>query len=446
MIKIPETPPSAKLSSEFASRFTEVASELTEVVAKANQEYLYWDQFKYLPMPDAVKPSDAWAFLKLIRGMSRRQLPVANPEGRPYSYLMTDEVQRLLHYVDKWAGGWDSAATTSDLPRDQSRERYLVNSLMEEAIASSQLEGAATTRKRAREMILNKERPRNYGEQMILNNYQTILRLRDWRDEPITPERIVAIQAMLTEGTLRDPDDVGRLRYDDDIIVSDEVGRTLYEPPTFSVIPSELKRLCAYANEEPAVFEHPVVRAIVVHFWLALLHPFADGNGRTARALFYLCMLKQGYWPFEYLAISRVIKSSPAQYQRAYLYAEIDDADFTYFLAFNLRVIEKALRDFKSYISRKVKEEARLKDRLAHDFDLNYRQRAVLARAVKNPEALFTIQSHQASHGIVYATARKDLYQLEERGYLVKQLSGKKYVFVPSRNLSQLLEGTGRLP
>lgn len=444
MVKIPEAAPKGGPSKGFATRFSDVAGELTGIVEKVNRDYLYWDEFKYTPLPDGVRPEDAWYFVKLLRGMSRRTLPVKDRNGRPFTYMVTDDVQRCLHYVDMWAGGWDSAATSSDLPPDESRERYLVSSLMEEAIASSQLEGAATTRKRAREMLLNEETPRDFGERMILNNYRTIRQLVDWRSEPLTPALIVNIQAMLTEGSLRDPEDVGRLRSDDDIIVGDELGRVLYEPPTFTSIPGELERLCQYVNEEPEVFEHPVIRAIAVHFWLALLHPFADGNGRTARSLFYLHMLKQGYWPFEYLSISRAIKSSPAKYQRAYLYAELDDADFTYFLVFNLHVIEQALRDLKSYIARKTKEDARLKDRLAKDFDLNYRQRAVLSRALKNSTAVFTIKSHQASHGVVYATARNDLYVLEARGYLTRMQAGRKFVFMPADDLRERLAGAKR--
>jgi Fic family protein len=306
---------------------------------------------------------------------------------------------------------------------------------MEEAIASSQLEGAATTRKRAREMLLNNERPRDFGERMILNNYRVMQNLRDWQTEPITVDRIVSIQAMLTEGTLQNPAESGTLRQDNEIVVGDEIGRVLYTPPPFEVIPEQLEALCAFANATPEQFEHPVIRAIIIHFWLALVHPFCDGNGRTARALFYLYMLKQGYWPFEFLPVSRVIKGKPAQYQRAYLYAETDDADFTYFLVFNLKAIEQALRDLHSYIARKLKEDTRLSTRLARDFDLNYRQRAVLARALKNPTATFTFKSHRASHGVVYATARKDLFELADRGYLVRERRGREFVFLPAPDL-----------
>src|SRR5205814_10028127 len=56
---------------------------------------------------------------------------------------------------------------------------------------------------------------------------------------------------------------------------------------------------------------HPMVRSMILHFWLAYDHPFVDGNGRTARALFYWSMLRNGYWMFEYITISKIILSGP---------------------------------------------------------------------------------------------------------------------------------------
>lgn len=60
-----------------------------------------------------------------------------------------------------------------------------------------------------------------------------------------------------------------------------------------------------------------MLRAILLHFWLAYDHPFEDGNGRTARSLFYWYMRTQGYWLVEYLLISNILRKAPAQYTRA---------------------------------------------------------------------------------------------------------------------------------
>jgi Fic family protein len=301
---------------------------------------------------------------------------------------------------------------------------------MEEAIASSQIEGASTTRRVAKDMLREGRPPQDRSERMILNNYRTVSLMREYRDRELTPSLVVEIQAGLTDGTLDDPDDVGRLRQTDDVLVHDAATlEVLHVPPPIEKVPGELVRLCEYANDEGGPFEHPVLRAIVLHFWLAYLHPFADGNGRTARALFYLHMLKSGYWLFEFLSISRVILERRGQYDRAFLYSETDDCDLTYFLAFNLRAIETALGDLWDYLAEKRTEERELERRIADDRALNARQRAVLSKAMREPEARFTIASHQASHDVAYATARADLLELVELGYLEQHTEGRAFVF-----------------
>lgn len=437
-MKIPERAPQTELSPGFLADLPVISSKMRDVFKKAQDDYLYWDRFKQLPMPEGVRASDAWAFVRLMRGLSRKPTSIPDMSGGRYTYVVTENVMRALHNIDKWAGGW-GAGTTPRLPHEVQRERYILSSLLEESIASSQIEGASTTRQRAREMLLNADKPRDVSEQMILNNYITMRRIRDLVDVPITPELLLELQRSMTVNTLSRPGDVGVFRTTDDIVVADEVNRVLYTPPRASEVPNLTRDLCAYANASGGVFEHPAIKAIALHFWLALIHPFADGNGRTARALFYLYMLKNGYWLFEYLSISRVILRRRAQYERAFLHAEIDDADFTYFLLFNLRAIETAVEETRQYVERKVAEDAEIEQQVQGDFELNHRQRAALSRALRKPDAVFTFQSHATSHGVVRATARTDLLELVDRGYLVRRKDGRQVVFTPAPDLRDSL-------
>jgi Fic family protein len=228
-------------------------------------------------------------------------------------------------------------------------------------------------------------------------------------------------------------------RTTDDIVVEGEPGVALHVPPLAASISGEMKRLCAFANKADGAFEHPVIRASILHFWLGYLHPFADGNGRTARALFYLYMLKHGYWLFEYLSISRVILGRRAQYERAYLHAEHDDADLTYFLVFKIAAVEKALTDLTEYLKRKMEEDRGLLARLLYDRSLNHRQRALLSRALEDPHHVFTIESHLRSHAVSYPTARADMLGLAERGYVTMARKGRAFTFQAADGLRSRL-------
>ncbi|MDP2182098.1 MAG: Fic family protein [Actinomycetota bacterium] len=413
-----------------------------DVLRKANSDYLYWDKFKHLPIPKGLDHNLAWFLLKLSRALDRRDTPVVDAHGHVFSYSLTPEVLRCLHVIDQRAGG--TVTMESEGIPAENQKRFIVNSLMEEAIASSQIEGASTTTRVAKDMLRTGREPADHAERMILNNYKTIQKMKGYRDKPITPQLLCELQAFMTEGTLEHPEDSGRYRTrEDDVVVADEIRlEILHTPPEASQIPAQLQALCDYANNESGDFEYPVLKAIALHFWLAYLHPFVDGNGRTARALFYLFVLKQGYWLFEYLAISRVILGRRGQYDRAYLYSEQDDCDVTYFVTFNLHAIEQSITELHEYIGRKSEEDERLQRSLKRDVTLNHRQRAVLIRALKDPSVQVTIESHASSHDVAYATSRSDLYALADSVYLTKKKSGRQFVFTPASNLRELIRGS----
>ena len=278
---------------------------------------------------------------------------------------------------------------------------------------------------------------------MILNNFLAMKAIRGFRDEPLTPARILEIHRMVSEHTLDDPRDVGRLRQSNDIhVVNNDDGTTLHQPPDYRELPARLERICAFANagEDQRPFVHPVLRAILLHFMIGYDHPFADGNGRTARALFYGSMLRSGYWLAEFISISHILRKAPAQYGRSYLHAETDGGDTTYFLIHQLTTIRKAVRSLHDHLARKAKEQRTLERLLAESpslrMKLNHRQKALLAHALKYPGANYRIEDHQKTHAVVYQTARADLLELAELGLLEKTREGRAFVFIAQEDLA----------
>ncbi len=186
-------------------------------------------------------------------------------------------------------------------------------------------------------MILEKRKPRNKSEQMILNNYRTIMSIEEeYKNSELSLDLMFTLHRKLTEETIS-KDQQGRLRKNsDEIVIQGFIGREEYIshiPPNEDFLNAEIQRLIEFANDkEDHKFMHPIIKAIFLHFWIGYLHPFTDGNGRLARALFYWYLLKKGYWTMMYLPISTVIKQSPIQYAMAYIYTEQDNFDLTYFL------------------------------------------------------------------------------------------------------------------
>lgn len=403
-------------------------------------EYLHWDQLRHRTPPDGLSPEEWWFAVKTARTSQSRQLPLLDKTGKSFLLATPEPVQIHLHHIDRNAAGEILAPGEINTP--EQRNRYLLHSLIEEAITSSQLEGAATTRKVAESMLREQRKPRDRSERMIFNNYQAMESIRGMKADPITPERILKLHRILTEGTLDDPADAGRLRLTDDVHVADHRdGTVLHQPPIFSELQERLERLCAFANaDENAIpFVHPVLRAILLHFMIGYDHPFVDGNGRTARALFYWAMARSGYWLMEFLSISHFLRAAPAQYVRAYLHTETDGGDTTYFVLHQLDIIRKAIAALHDYLAR-IAEEQRSTARLLATSPtlrnkLNHRQVALLAHALKHPGETYRIDTHQRTHGTAYQTARADLLGLADHGLLEADRSGRALLFVAPGNL-----------
>ncbi len=407
--------------------------DVLALIDRANKSYWSWDELRRRPMPGDLSAETVWHAVKLSRPRRRRIAGLVDASDRPFAFVLTDAVAAELHCNDLEIGGTIGAG--SDQFREQ-RDRYVLRSLTEEAIASSQLEGASTTRKVARELLKTGRKPRTTSERMILNNYQTISWLRDQKDRPLSPDFIFDIHRRVTAGTFQGDGDSGRLRRADEniLVVDARDNEVMHVPPPAAQLPKRLERMCEFANaaDSDGGFIHPVVRAIILHFWLAYDHPFVDGNGRTARALFYWYMLRRRYWMFEFLSISRMIQSAPSRYQLAFQNTETDDNDLTFFVVFNLDLIGRARKELARYLE---EDERRIKNAqtlLKAHRGLNHRQQALLAHALMHADAVYTIESHRGSHGIAYDTARLDLADLTHRGLLTEYKAGRKLQYSPS--------------
>jgi Fic family protein len=259
----------------------------------------------------------------------------------------------------------------------------------------------------------------------------------------MTPDLVCEIHRIVTDGTLDTPESAGRIQDDDAdrIAVWGDGDQLLHRPPVVAELPDRLERLCAFANGEgDEAYLSPVLRAIAVHFMMGYDHYFEDGNGRTARALFYWTMLRNGYWLTEFLAISRILKQAPSKYAQSFLLTEQDDGDLTHFFIYHLNVITRAIDELHGYLAVKAEELRGLQRAInATPGEFNHRQLAVLEHATRHPDAVYTVDSHARSHHASGQTARNDLADLEKRGLLRRSKQGRRFAWVPAVDLADRL-------
>ena len=404
-----------KLIEEFFSK------KFEEFFRAVNARYLYWDELKYrkdLPF----EPVKSWALLKLSRQSNYKKLTFGK---FIFCYTLTESIQKDLHEFDlKLIGGLYKAPITKF-----EKSEYLKNSLLEEAIASSQIEGAATTTKVAWDMLKSGRKPRNESEQMIFNNLRGIKFIDEEIKSSLDFALIIEVHRIMTANTIAESC-AGSFR-DGQIYVQDHVdGEIAHTPPEHELVESLMEELCKFVNEDK-VFIHPIIKASIIHFMIGFIHPFKDGNGRTARALFYWYLLKKDYSLIKSISISRAILDSRIQYDKAYLKSENDDNDLTYFIMYSIKSLRVAFESLVRYRDKK-KDEREKSNLIAYKLiqkGLHKRQADLVGYLYSKGTNKVNISSYSEKNDIVRQTARKDLNDLEKLGLIEEEKMGRNVIF-----------------
>lgn len=409
-------------------------------------EYRPWEYyFRAEPVPEGLSREAWWYAVRTARASTSRPTPFVMKDGTRLTFNLPDRFLRLNEEITAQARG--QVELPGEVATQGLRDRYLINSLYEEAITSSQMEGASTTRRDAKKMLREKKDPRDRSERMILNNFLALEYVRDHLGEELTPEFICGVHRIVTDGTLDEAEDAGRLQRQGEerirIYGSEGDDQLLHVPPPAEELPERLKRLCDFANgvgEYASQYVPPLVRALIVHFMMGYDHYFVDGNGRTARVIAQWVMLREGFFLMDFVPVSRLLRTAPAKYARSFLEVEQDEGDLTYFLIWHAEIILRGIRELHDYLARKSKEMEQVKH-LLRLTDLNNRQIGVIEEALKDSAITVTAASHADKYRVTPQTAHADLRGLEDGGYLMRTKRGRSFEWYPVTDLQRRVRG-----
>jgi Fic family protein len=402
------------------------------------------DQGRYLPFEElryrwasGLDSNLCWALVKKARTAQYcRLLPLGDPVTWG-NFVLTPQAQKAISAVDRQATTAALEYMTSQIG-ERAHFTYLLNDLIEdEAISSSQLEGAATTTRVAKDMLKRRRLPRTPDERMVIGNYRMMNFAWEKRYEPLSVELITALHHIGVSGIDDGQYSPGSLRVNDDVVVQDGEGNTVHVPPPAVGLASRLQVLAKWINHShdnpnQADYLHPLIKAIALHFALGYEHPFRDGNGRVARALFYWFMFKNDFSAFRYIAISVLLRNAPVKYGRSYLNSEADDFDLTYFIDFQCSVVLCAVGSFTEAYRKSLVDAERFDRWLAESgfFDrLTEKQRAVYQVAKSGVAKEFTAVNVKKNLGGSYSTAASTLNGLVELELFEKRKMDRQWVY-----------------
>ncbi|MEA3434724.1 MAG: Fic family protein [Campylobacterota bacterium] len=420
----------------FSGEYAKYYFDYKEVDDKGR--YLYWEDFKW-----RVKKNDdpliAWYAVKSARTNARKLLRLKDKNHHFFHYSVPEILQAKLYQIMEFS-------RVGLIPSDSIGNAYLLSSLtIEEAINSSQLEGASTTRRVAKEMLKTNRKPQTEDEQMIYNNYLLMKELQVEKDEDLSIDIILRFHKIATMNTSHNDVVPGKFRIDDEIYIADRDNNILFQPPIHEEIIDRMNALCVFSNSkhEGTDFIHPVIKSIILHFMIGYIHPFSDGNGRTARALFYWFMLKNGYDYFEYISISKLLKKAPAKYSKAYQYVDADDNDLNYFIFHQIDVILRAIDELHKYLETQSYEYEEVNVILHQSHlkkKLNFIQKNIIKTAMKNPGKIFKANEVAVDYDVAINTARTYLTKLVTYKILSPYKDGRTKAYIAPANLHDMLK------
>lgn len=382
---------------------------------------------RYLPrreilhrLPVTVSIGQFWPQLEAARRGQSQTLPLKDQRGEPFWFVLNRSIEQQCNVIAALARR-DVAFTGPEF------DALYEEAVVDEAVYSSVIEGAFTSREQAMDFLRWNRTPRSKSEQMIKNNYDALTYVLEHLDEPIGEETILAIARIVT----RSAAEVQVTGYREGMVYVTGREGVVYTPPRAEVVPEMMRALVKFIRESEL---HPLLKACIAHFYLVYVHPFGDGNGRTARALSYMMLLQVGYDFFRYVSVSGVVAEERGRYYRAMRSVEESDGDMTYFIDAYSAMLARTVQKMEDHLKYHVLAGQKLKA-LEAGGSLNERQLNGARWLLESANTGVTAEAWRKKYEVVTETARRDLLALCAAGVLAREKDGRKAVFRILREL-----------
>lgn len=382
---------------------------------------------RYLPrqeiihrLPVSVSIRQFWPELEKERRKHRQELPLLSQDGKSFWFVLTGSIEKQCDAIAELVRR-DIAFTGPEF------DALFQDAVVDEAVYSSVIEGAFTSRDQAADFIRQNKQPRNKSEQMVKNSYDALTYVLEHLKDEISEETILQIAKIVT----RSAAEVQITGYREGAIYVTGREGVVYTPPQADAVPEMMLSLVEFIQKSEL---HPLLKACIAHFYFVYVHPFGDGNGRTARALSYMMLLQAGYDFFRYFSISGIVAEERGKYYHSMRNVEDSDGDMTYFIDAYSGMLARTVEQMEHHLKYHVLAGQKLK-KLEQNSTLNERQLKGAKWLLESSGSSVTVEIWRKKYKVVTETARRDLLALCDAGLLIRELDGRKAVFRVLREL-----------
>jgi Fic family protein len=398
--------------------------------------WLKYTQDRYVPLDDIKYrieslgyKKDDWKELRLNIEKHRKLASVpffVDSMEKKFWFFPSDSIIKKVNDVEHIGNKlFDKIESKSNF-----KDEFLINAKIEEAITSAIYEGANSTRAKAKQLIASNQKPKNKDEWMIVNNYNAMKWIKENSYKAISTDLIQDIHAIVTTNTLSGDDAAfsGKFR-NDTVYIGNHVG---IEYGKINEVLNETIKLCVDNKR----YLHGLVKGILLHYFIAHVHPFFDGNGRTARTLFYFKSMKNDLKFVELLSVSAYLKNNGNRYEKAFDNVVNNQYDLTYFVDFCLDSLLTALKRVED----KIKYLFKISD-IQKEYNLTNTQIMLLQKLALNKFVTISSNEYSKERGRTREIGRKELKDLFKKKFLIEKKQGKKLVYsIDSKYLKSIVK------
>ena len=398
--------------------------------------WLKYSQERYLPIEDIqyrlkslnISKKD-WPRLKgqILKCRKMGAVPFfLNTLNKKFWYFPSDCIVKKIHKIENLGNSlFDKIENQKTF-----KQEFIADSAVEEAVTSAIYEGANSTRDQSKTLIASGKKPKNKDEWMLVNNYRAMDWIKKSFQTPCSNEVILKIHNIIVHNTLqgRDTSFEGRFR-NNKIFIGD------HEGVSYKKIKPVIEETIQLINNHPR-FLHGLIKSILFHYFVAYIHPFFDGNGRTARTLSYFIGMQNNLKFLELLSISADLKKHGNRYETSFDLVKKYDLDLTYFIDFCLDALLNAVKQVEKKVEFLIKIFS-LKDQM----NINFNQVCMLQKMALNKYKKISIEDYARSINKSREIARQELKNLTVKLLLREERQGKKYVYsIESKKLKEIVK------
>ncbi len=346
-------------------------------------------------------------------------------------YTITPKINKALVEIEHVRGFLDAVKLKDDWLVDMQKKVLIL-----ESHHSTHIEGTALSLEQAKSILEGRKvKGVSRDDEKELLNYKKAMDFISkylGKDDPVSEGIVRELHKIIVEGVRGENADPGNYRKIQNYVVNSRTREVVYTPPAPLEVPHLMREFTEWINNAEDV--SPILVAGITQFQFVHIHPFIDGNGRTARLLSTLILYKTGYDFKRLFTISEYYDKDRPSYYQAIKSVRNNNMDMTAWLGYFVEGLRSQMEEIQDK-GKKIIVSEKIVKALA-EYNLNLRQEKIIKYLVVNEQ----INNDQCQRlcGSIRRTATRDLASLVEKGLLLKKGELKGAYYVLSSTVSRI--------